>query len=178
MAFLTEPLGRLDALILGEYPDVAVPGRSVPAGTFRRATYRGDPADLGWVGTGWHRCFARRVLSSGDNGADPPNVRAGAQRRRVLVEVSLGYEISPDATTSRTTVCATVDEATALGHSDHELLAQALRWPGFWPGTAPSIVRLEPAGDVTTSVVIPRRRIVVAAQWSITLAYAPGTVWP
>lgn len=178
MAFLTAPLARLRAIIEGSHPTVAVTGRSVPAGTLRRAVYKDDPADLEWVGIGFHRSYRLAVETTRERDGDRPNIRAGAQRKVIVVELAIGYMVSPDSPTASATVCASVEDATLLGHSDHELVAQAFRWPDFWPGTSPSIVQLRPEGDVTTSVVIPRKRVIVSARWAMTLSYAPGTAWP
>lgn len=177
MAFLTQPLARIRAIIEGSYPATAVTGRSVPVGMFSRSKYRGDLGDLAFPGTEFHRRYQIATRETRERPGDPPNVRAGAVRKVVVIEVSTGYLVSPDGQISSARACATVDEATELGHSDHELLSEAFRWPGFWTGTLPSIAQIRPEGSVVTSAVIPRARILVTSTWAITLSYAPGTVW-
>lgn len=177
MAFLTAPLAQLRAIIEGSHPAVPVTGRSIPSGTFLRSKYRGSLSDLAFPGAEFHRRYQLEVTTTRERPGDPPNVRAGAVRKVVVVEVSTGYLVSPDGPTSSARACGTVDEATLLGHSDHELFAEAFRWPGFWAGTSPSIVQIRPEGDVVTSAVIPRARILVTSTWAVTLSYAPGTVW-
>lgn len=178
MALLSEPLDRFRGVIEGAYPSTPVTGRSVPAGTFAASTYRGDPSDLGWTGLGWHRHYQLTVKGSGALPGDPPNVHAGQMRLAVLVELSMGYTVSPDAKTTTAQACATVDDATALAHSDWETIFQALAFPGFWGGTSPAIVGLTSVDGARTSIVIPRRRIVCTSTWRLILSYAPGTVWP
>jgi len=177
VSFLTEPISRVRAIIEGSYPATPVTGRSVPASTIQKATYEGDPADLQWTGIGFHRRYQLPVLSTRNVDADKPNSRAGSQRKLVVFEVQIGYLVSPDSPIGTTSVCASVDEATALGHSDHELIAQAFQWSAFWSGTSPEIAGLVPAGDVSTAIIIPRKRIIVSARWSMLLHYAPGTAW-
>lgn len=174
---LTEPLARFRAIIEGAHPATPVTGRSVPAGRFAASTYRGDPADLAWTGLGWHRHYQTRVVSTGSLPGDPPNVHAGSMRLAAVVEVSMGYVVSPDAKTTTAQACATVDDATALAHSDWETLFQALAWPGFWPGTSPVIAGITSVDGARTSVVLPRRRIVCTSTWRLILSYAPGTTW-
>lgn len=177
MSWLTAVDARLRALIEGSYPAVPVTGRSVPSGTFTRAVYKGDPSDLEWPGIGFHRSYALTYVATRERGGDPPNSHAGAQRKAAVFELALNYQASPDAPIAGSTVSASIEAASLLGHSDHEMIAQAFRYPEFWGGTSPSIVQIRPEGDVQSSVIIPRRRLQVTARWAVTLSYAPGAVW-
>lgn len=177
MAFLTEALARVGAIVEGTHPATAVPGRSVPAGRHRSTRLHGDLRDPAFPGAHFHRGYDLAVMSSGNVPGDPPNRNAGSKRRRIIVEVAIGYMTSRDAPRGAG-VGSTLYDATLLAHSDHEQIAEALGWSAFWPGTAPAIVGAVPDGDVQTVVVVPQARIVVAARWALTLSYPPGTEWP
>lgn len=178
MPFLTAVDARLRAIIEGAYPASPVTGRSVPSGTFHAATYKGDPSDLEWPGIGFHRSYTLTYVTTRERGGDPPNSHAGSQRKAAVFELALNYQASPDAPVAGSTVSASIEAATLLGHSDHEMVAQAFRHPDFWPGTSPVIAQIRPEGDVVSSIVVSRRRLQVTARWAVTLSYAPGTVWP
>lgn len=175
--WLAGPIARVRAIIEGSYPATPVTGRSVTANLIQRATYRDDPADLQWAGTGFHRRYLLLTDETGDRDGDPVNRRAGAAREEWRFTVRIGYVVSPDGRITGTNVCADEDAATQLGHEDHHAIREALRWPAFWGSTTPEIAQIRPVGPVRTSIVIPRRRVFVSAQFSATLAYAPGSTW-
>jgi hypothetical protein len=175
--WLAGPLGRVRAIIEGIYPASPVAGRSVTAGRFTRADYRGDPYDLNWPGPNFHNAYLLNVDESGDREGDPVNRRAGAAREEVLVTVRVGYVIAPDGRIARGGCCADEDTATQLGHEDHHALREALRWPAFWADTTPSIAQIRPVGRVATAIVVPRRRVYVSSRYTLTLSYAPGSTW-
>lgn len=175
--WLSAPLARVRAIVEGAYPVSPVAGRSVTAGRFRRATYRGDVADPGWPGTGFHRHYLLTTESAGDVPGAAANWRTGRVLKRVVVELRVGYLVSPDAAVDRAGVCADEDAATQLGLEDAHELEEALRWPDFWAGTDPVLAQVRPAGDVTAAVVIPRARVLVSSRWELTLDFAPGRSW-
>jgi hypothetical protein len=175
--FLTQPIARLAAIIEGVYPSTPITGRSVPAGRHKPTLLHGDLRDPSFPAVHFHRGYALRVVSTRERDGDPPNVRAGAVRKVILVEVAIGYLTGRDAPRTVAGAGDALTEPTLLGHSDHEQIAEAFRWPGFWPGTSPSIVQIRPEGPVTTSDVVPLSRLVVTSTWAITLSYAPGTAW-
>jgi len=177
MPFLTEPLARVGAIVEGAHPSTAVPGRSVPAGRHHATRLHGDLRDAAFPGAHFNRGYDLAVVGSRNVPGDPPNRRAGSQRRIVVVEIAIGYLTSRDAPRVGAGVASTLYDATLTAHSDHEDIAQALGWPGFWSGTSPAIVGAVPEGDVQTVVVAPQARIVVAARWALTLSYPPGMVW-
>lgn len=175
--FLTEPLARVGALVEGAYPVSPVTGRSVPAGHHKATRLHGDLRSPEFPGAHFHRGYDIQVVSSGNVPGDPPNRNAGSKRRRVVIEIAIGYLIARDAPRVGAGVGSTLYDATMSAHSDHEQIAEALGWAAFWPGTSPAIVGAVPDGDVQTVVVAPQARIVVAARWALTLSYPPGTVW-
>lgn len=175
--WLAEPVTRVRALIEGAYPVVPISGRSVTAGLIARATYRDDPADLAWAGLGFHRRYLLLTDETGDRDGDPVNRRAGSAREEWAFTVRIGYAVSPDARLSGSSVCADEDAATQLGHEDHHAISEALRWPAFWGDTTPALSQLRRVGRVTTSIVIPRKRVFVSCRWTATLSYAPGSTW-
>lgn len=175
--WLSAPLARVRAIVEGAYPSVAVSGRSVTAGRFRRATYRGDIADPGWPGTGFHRHYLLATESVSDVAGAAANWRTGRVLKRVVLELRVGYLVSPDATIERAGVCPDEDAATQLAHEDAHELEEALRWPDFWAGTDPAIAQVRPAGDATATVVIPRARVLLTTRWDVTVDFAPGQVW-
>ena len=175
--WLAEPVARVRAIIEGSYPASPVTGRSVTAGLIARATYRDDPADLQWPGLGFHRRYLLQTDETGDRDGDPVNRRAGAAREEWVFTVRIGYTVSPDGRIASTTACADEDAATQLGHEDHHAIREALRWPAFWGDLTPSVAQIRPVGRVRTTIVIPRRRVFVSAQFSATLSYAPGSTW-
>jgi hypothetical protein len=175
--WLAEPIARVRAIIEGSYPVSPVAGRSVTAGRIQRATYRDDPASLEWVGVGFHRHYLLQTDETGDRDGDPVNRRAGAAREDWLFTVRIGYVVQPDARVVRDDSCVDEDAATQLGHEDFHAIREALRWPEFWGDTSPAISQIVPAGKVRTSIVIPRRRVFVSAQFAATLSYAPGSTW-
>lgn len=176
--FLSEPLARVAAIVEGAYPASPIAGRSVPAGQHRATRLHGDLRDPAFPGAHFLRGYDLAVVSSGTVPGDPPNRRAGSVRRRVVVEIAIGYLTSRDAPRVGAAVGSTLYDATMTAHSDHAQIAEALGWSAFWGGTSPAIVGAVPEGDVQTVVVAPQARIVVAARWALTLSYAPGTVWP
>lgn len=175
--WLAEPTARVRAIIDGSYPASPVTGRSVTAGRLVRAAYRGDPADLAWPGVGFHGSYLLITDVTRDRPGDPVNRRAGSARKEWLFTVRIGYIVQPDGREVSTGACADEDAATQLGHEDHHAIEEALRWPDFWGDTSPALSQVRPASDVTTSIVIPRRRVFVSAQYSATLSYAPGSTW-
>jgi len=175
--WLAEPAGRIRALIEGSYPASPVSGRSVTPGMLQRATYRDDPNSPLWPGLGFHRAYLLLTDATRDRPGDPVNRRAGAARKEWLFTVRVGYIVQPDSREVAAGSCPDEDAATQLGHEDHHAIEEALRWPDFWGDTSPALSQVRPAGDVTTSIVIPRRRVFVSAQYSATLSYAPGTAW-
>lgn len=175
--WLAEPVARVRAIIEGSYPSTPVTGRSVTADLIKRATYRDDPTDLQWAGIGFHRRYLLLTDESGDRDGDPVNRRAGAAREEWVFTVRIGYTIAPDGRTASSTACADEDAATQLGHEDMHAIREALRWPAFWGDCTPSIAQVRPVARVRTSIVIPRRRVFVSAQFSATLGYAPGSTW-
>jgi hypothetical protein len=176
VAILTEPLARVGAIVEGAYPSTPVSGRSVPEGRHRSTRLHGDLRDPQFPGAHFNRGYDLAVVSSGNVPGDPPNRNAGSKRRRVVVEVAIGYLIARDAPRAAG-AGSTLYDATMTAHSDHEQIAEALGWSAFWGGTSPAIVGAVPDGDVQTVVVVPQARIVVAARWALTLSYPPGTVW-
>lgn len=175
--WLAEPIARVRAIIEGTYPASPVAGRSVTAGLLERATYRDDPANLQWAGIGFHRHYLLQTDESGDREGDPVNRRAGSAREDWLFTVRIGYTVAPDARLSSASACADEDAATQLGHEDHHAIREALRWPAFWGDCSPALSQVRPVGRVRTSIVIPRRRVFVSAQFAATLSYAPGSTW-
>lgn len=175
--WLEEPLARVRAIIEGSYPSVAVPGRSVTAGLIQRATYRDDPTNLQWPGVGFHRRYLLLTDETGDREGDPVNRRAGAAREDILFTVRIGYTVAPDGRIPDDNVCADEDAASQLGHEDMHAIREALRWPDFWGDCSPALSQVRPVGRVRTSIVVPRRRVFVSAQFSATLSYAPGSTW-
>lgn len=175
--FLAQPVARVRALIEGSYPSTAVPGRSVTAGLLRVATYRGDPGDLQWAGEDFHRCYLLLTDETGDRDGDPVNRRAGQAREDWLFTVRIGYTVAPDGRFSSDVSCADEDAATQLGHEDMHAIREALRWPAFWGDCTPALSQMRPVGKVRTTIVIPRKRVFVSAQFAATLSYAPGSTW-
>ncbi|HEX4931774.1 MAG TPA: hypothetical protein VFV33_01265 [Gemmatimonadaceae bacterium] len=176
MTFLSQPAARLRALIEGTYPVVPVTGRSVPAGTLTRAKYRGPIGDTTFAGGDQHASYTLTLVESGDVDADPPNSHAGSQRRFVVYEVTLTYLVQPDGRITRSTACASEEDAADLGHETMEAIGQALRYPLFWAGTSPAIASVRQLGPAVTTT-IPRQRVQVSARWRVLLSYAPGTDW-
>lgn len=175
--WLEEPLARVRAIVEGSYPSVAVPGRSVTAGRFLRSEYRGNPADPQWPGTDFHRRYLVTVASVRNVPGAAPNHRTGRVLKSVLVNVAMGYVVQPDGRHERDGSCPDEEAATQLGAEDAHELEEALSWPDFWAGTSPSIAQIRTAGDVTATVLVPRRRVLVVSQWDVTVDYAPGQVW-
>lgn len=175
--WLDGPIGRVRAIIEGTYPASPVTGRSTTAGRFVRSTYRGDPGDLGWAGTGFHRAYLLTVTATRDLPGAAANWRTGRVLKSVTFEVRVGYVVQPDGQIERAGSCASEEAATMLGHEDAHELEEALRWPDFWAGTTPSISQIRPAGDVSTTLVIPRKRVFVTSRWDMTVDFAPGQTW-
>lgn len=175
--WLAEPVARVRAIIEGSYPVTPVAGRSVTAGLIQRATYRDDPADLQWPGTGFHRRYLLQTDETGDRDGDPVNRRAGAAREEWVFTVRIGYTISPDGRIASASACADEDAATQLGHEDMHAIREALRWSAFWADCSPALSQVRPVGRVRTSIVIQRRRVFVSSQFSATLSYVPGSTW-
>lgn len=175
--WLAEPLARFRAIVEGAYPSVAVPGRSVPAGRFARATYRDDPASLAYTGTGFHRHYLVTFVGARDVPGAAANWRTGRVIKSVTLELRMGYVVEPDGREVRDGSCADEEAATMLGLEDAHTLEEALRWPDFWPGTSPAIAQIRPAADVAATVIVPRRRVLCTSRWELTLDFAPGATW-
>ena len=177
MPFLTQPIARLAAIIEGAYPATPITGRSVPAGRHKPTLLHGDLRDPEFPAAHFHRGYTLEVIESGDIERDPPNVRAGSQRKYALVRVDLGYLHARDAARVVAGSAGALMAPSVLGHSDHETIAQALRYSVFWSGTSPTIEGLTPSRSVSTEIVVRQSRIIVSATWRMVLSYAPGTDW-
>lgn len=177
MPFLTAVAARLAAIVEGAYPVVPVSGRSVPAARHKPARLHGNLRNDQFPGAHFHRAYDLDVDTSGRVPGDPPNVRAGAQRKNLIFRVDIGCHISRDAPSIAAGAGGALYSPTVLAHSDHEDIEQALSFPEFWSGVSPAIVGIVPAGDVSNEVIVEQARIVVSRLYRVTLNYAPGTAW-
>lgn len=175
--WLAEPLARFKAIIEGTYPSSRVDGRSTTANRFKRAAYRGAPTDQGWPGVDFHRRYLVNVVSVRNVPGALPNHRTGRVLKSVLLELTMGYLVQPDGRVERVGACADEEAATQLGAEDAHELEEALSWPDFWAGTTPSIAQIRLAGDVVSTVVVPRARVTTVSRWDLTVDYAPGQSW-
>ena len=175
--WLAEPIARLREIIEGTYPTSPVTGRSTTAGRFVRATYRDDPSSPLWPGLGFHRAYLITVQSTRDLPGAAANWRTGRVLKGVTFDVRVGYIVQPDSREVADGSCPDEESATQLGHEDAHEIEEALRWPDFWAGTTPSISQIRPAGDVSTTLVLPRRRVFVTSRWDMTADFAPGQSW-
>ena len=180
VTWLASPLARIAAIIEGAYPDPPVAGRSVPAGTFKPSLLHGDLRDAAFPGAHYQRAYNLVVEDSGDAPDDPPNLRAGSMRATFTLRVDVGYIIGRDAPRLAAGEAGTLLDPSALGHSDHEAIRQALAWAGNWSGTTPEIVGLLPRkGDrARTETIAPVARIIVSRRYDLLLSFAPGSVIP
>lgn len=180
MDYITAPLTRVEALIEGTYPVVAVSGRSITAARFVATRLHGDLED---------EDFPMKHFAPSDGAvpylalpvaagyADPDraiNARSGMQRKRIDVRVVTGYVIGQSSPRIGAGAQTTKSAALIAGLNDHETIAQAMIWPGFWQSGS-TIYGIRAAGDTTHRVLVEHQRLLVETTFEVSVSYAPGT---
>lgn len=175
-------LQRLEAIVDGTTPADGVSGRSIAANTFKRARVSGDLLAAEYPAEHFHRAyqFEDKGFAPSDD-ARGVNARAGQCRRRVRIDLLVGYLGGHGAPGTAGAAGHGPRATETLSGADAHLLEQALTWPDFW-GTLNASPPLGLFGilllESRPEWLVRGQRLVRRTSLEIGVAYVPGAVYP